>query len=284
MKKQLLLALVIVVTLLSACRTYDRETVVESSAAPSVVTEATSETEAVTVPVETAAPVPETEPVPTETVSSFKVYKIAVANKKKNIYDKPGGKNISDFETIGYFNIVEEVKDSDGVLWGRLEDNRGWTKVKKDLFPKLDMLFCSGAGAWGTTLSLKTSGSFSGSFSDSDMGDCEDEYPNGTCYVCDFTGSFKITDIDDYKVTLKLTSLKLKKKAGKTWIDDGIRYISEDAFGLSGGKTFVLYFPDTPVEELPKDMDEWGYDIPESGKLKCYALYCKKLGTVFFSE
>ena len=55
----------------------------------------------------------------------------------------------------------------------------------------IDMIFSSGAGGWSTTLTLSQDGSFTGAFSDSEMGERdENEYPNGTVYVCNFSGQF----------------------------------------------------------------------------------------------
>ena len=55
----------------------------------------------------------------------------------------------------------------------------------------MDMVFSSGAGGWSTTLTLSEDGSFTGAFSDSEMGERdENDYPNGTVYFCNFSGQF----------------------------------------------------------------------------------------------
>ena len=257
--------------------------------------EAAPTTQETTVPVATTEPTvpettePPTEPAPTADPNGIvyravEPYSLGVSNDKKDIYDAPKGKYVKDFKKIGYYTIDEEAVEPNGTVWGHLSNGAGWTKINSQKFPAISMTFCSGVGAWATTLKIKADGSFSGSFHDSDMGDTGPKYPDGTCYVCDFTGKFKVTKIGTYSVTLKKTTLKRKKKVGKTWIKDGILYIAEDAYGLDGGTTFTLYFPNTPVKKLPKGMRGWGYDIPKSGTLKCYALYCAKTGTAFFSE
>lgn len=148
----------------------------------------------------------------------------------------------------------------------------------------LNMLFASGAGAWGTTLTMDENGYFSGAYLDSDMGDADEDYPNGTCYICDFSGVFQITGTDTYAVALSLVSLDIKDYGTDEWIEDDILYIASDACGIAGGSSFLLYMPSTPVSELPEDIYTWWYDIPETGTLGCYALYCIETGCTFFSN
>ena len=75
----------------------------------------------------------------------------------------------------------------------------------------IDMIFSSGAGGWSTTLTLSQDGSFTGAFSDSEMGERdENEYPNGTVYVCNFSGQFKdIKKVNDYTYSMTLDSVKV---------------------------------------------------------------------------
>lgn len=212
-------------------------------------------------------------------------YTVPVANPNKDIYETPDGEYLRDFGQIGYFTVIEEAKDADGTTWAKLEDGTGWIKVYQQILPTLDMSFCSGVGAWSTELKLKGNGKFTGVYHDSDMGDMGADYPDGTIYVCDFSGSLYVTDISSYKVCLKLSKLSQTKKEGKTWIEDGVRYIASSPYGMDGGEDFILYTPSTPVSKLPEDVRSWGlaFGIPTSGKLGCYALYCVDGGTVFFS-
>lgn len=53
-----------------------------------------------------------------------------------------------------------------------------------------DFVFSSGAGGWQTSLTLNRDGSFTGTYSDSEMGDQRDDYPHGTVYICEFSGQF----------------------------------------------------------------------------------------------
>ena len=56
------------------------------------------------------------------------------------------------------------------------------------VFP-CDFVFSSGAGAWGTFLTLDADGSFTGGYNDSDMGDTGEGYPHGKNYYCEFQGN-----------------------------------------------------------------------------------------------
>ena len=50
----------------------------------------------------------------------------------------------------------------------------------------VELVFSSGAGAWGTVLELAPDGAFTGSFHDTNMGETGEGYPNGTVYLCSF--------------------------------------------------------------------------------------------------
>lgn len=122
-------------------------------------------------------------------------------------------------------------------------------------------LFASGAGGWGTELTLNPDGSFAGSYSDSDMGSNTPEYPYGTRYVCEFKGQFSdIRQISDYAWSMKLTGLSTEKEKDVTWIEDGIRYIAADPYGVAGGEEFILYAPEAPADELTADCRSWWPD------------------------
>ena len=54
----------------------------------------------------------------------------------------------------------------------------------------LTFAFSSGAGAWGTILTIQEDGSFEGNYHDANMGDIGEGYPNGSVYICEFSGKF----------------------------------------------------------------------------------------------
>ncbi|MBQ8533318.1 MAG: hypothetical protein IJ462_00625 [Clostridia bacterium] len=151
----------------------------------------------------------------------------------------------------------------------------------------LEFIFSSGVGGWCTLLTLNSDLSFTGQFHDTDMGDSDDSYPNGTVYFCEFTGRFKnAVKVNEYTYNLTLDSVKNKNEVGETEIKDGLRYIYEDPYGLTGGIEFVLYTPSTPVLELSEEIISWNsyYFEDERDTLGCYIIYNKSEELPFFSE
>lgn len=158
-----------------------------------------------------------------------------------------------------------------------------------DAFP-LDLLFASGAGAWGTTLTLNADGTFEGHYSDADMGDNSTNYPNGTVYFCDFTGRFSaMTKISEYAYSMRIEELTYDRDIGREQRVDGLRYITADPYGIAGGEEFILYLPGTPVDELSEEFLSWWPDAYEwrQGELDAltgYGLYNVSTGQGFFSR
>ena len=156
----------------------------------------------------------------------------------------------------------------------------------------LELMFCSGAGAWGTLLTLNPDGSFDGTYHDSDMGVSGEGFPNGTVYLCTFRGRFgDIKKLDDstYAMTLQELSITTPHAVGEEWIEDGVRYVSSEAYGLNGGTEFLLYTPEAPISDLSQAFLTWfsgPYDrsaLAEDSSLGHYGLYNKSMGYGFFS-
>ncbi len=154
-----------------------------------------------------------------------------------------------------------------------------------DLFSQIPSryVFSSGAGAWGTELTLYPDGSFEGEYSDSDMGDSGDGY-DATHYSSIFTGRFiNPVKINDMVYAFELESISYEKPAGTEEIvswDGGethVREIYTDAYGLAGGKTFYLYVPGTRVSKLPEECVNWTYGVgglsEDKKSLEAYGLY-----------
>ena len=147
-----------------------------------------------------------------------------------------------------------------------------------------EFAFLSGAGAWRTIITLNRDGTFTGWYLDSEMGTIGEGYPNGSAYVCEFSGKFEnIEKIDAYSYKMTLTGVKTKKEVGEEWIEDGIRYIASAPHGLddpiSGQECteFVFYLPDTPIDQVPEEFLTWWpyrYDQNTDPKttLSCYGI------------
>lgn len=125
----------------------------------------------------------------------------------------------------------------------------------------LNMIFASGAGAWGTEITLNADGTFTGEYHDSEMMEHSDQYPNGTVYYCKFSGKFaNITKIDEYSYAMTLDELTKDASRGEEWIEDGTRYVLSGAHGIENGTDFVFYMPDTPLDGLNSEFMSWWPD------------------------
>ena len=155
-------------------------------------------------------------------------------------------------------------------------------------FP-IDFVFSSGVGAWATSMTLERDGAFSGEYYDADMGVYDEDYPNGTVYICDFSGRFSdIEKVDEYSYSMTLSELNCDDEGGEEWIEDGICYVPAAPYGMEDGETFVLYLPDTPTDGLNEDFLSWwpGCYAPEGAPetLEAYGLLNAKMGYGFFSD
>ncbi|MCR5654229.1 MAG: hypothetical protein K6G07_01110 [Lachnospiraceae bacterium] len=148
------------------------------------------------------------------------------------------------------------------------------------------MYFSSGAGGWATELTLMRDGSFTGNYHDSEMGECGDDYPNGTFYVCEFSGKFgSFQKISETTWSMQLESLNYAPAGTETYIN-GTRHITTDPYGLSTGSLYQFYTKDKKVEELSRVFISWwegryqlAYDqksgnpiIPKDLVLDCYGI------------
>ncbi len=150
----------------------------------------------------------------------------------------------------------------------------------------MEFTFSSGAGAWSTSLTLNSDLSFTGLFHDSDMGDSDDSYPNGTVYISEFSGRFiNAVNVNEYTYDLTLDYITTKNTVGETEIKDGVLYVYEDPYGMTGGVDFLLYTPSTPISELSDELLSWSpyYFEEEKDTLGCYVLCNKAEEQAFFS-
>jgi len=149
-------------------------------------------------------------------------------------------------------------------------------------FPEapLEFLYASGAGGWGTYLTLQPDGYFTGDYGDSDV---------DRRYTCKFEGRFTdIRQISDYCWAMKLGDVTIEKEEGTTWTEDGIYYIATGPYGVSGGTDFLLYAPGTPIDFIPAACRDWWPDAyrwrnGEINMLNGWSLCNLNEGTAFFT-
>ena len=134
--------------------------------------------------------------------------------------------------------------------------------------------FSSGAGAWGTGIDLQPDGSFEGSYHDSDMGVTGDDYPNGSVYYCNFKGKFgKVTQVNDHTYKLELEYIVCENSNYDEHIEDGVKYIGSDPYGMEIGNIYYLYMPGTPTSELSEECISWIYGLDGKSSTEDYILY-----------
>ena len=112
------------------------------------------------------------------------------------------------------------------------------------------------------------------------MGDVGDQYPYGTLYYCDFTGSFGALErVDDYTYRTQVDHIEFANTPETEEIKDDIRYVYATAYGLDDAEDLYFYLPGKPVSDLPEAYVSWvqmGPEIEENGCLTIYGLYNEK--------
>lgn len=134
-----------------------------------------------------------------------------------------------------------------------------------ELFSKLSeggFYFTSGAGAWATDLKFNEDGSFSGYYHDSNMGEDMETYPNGTAYVCDFSGKFKdVKKTGEHEYTMTLDGdIKLEQPVDSDTVKDDTHIIYSEPYGLetlSDGDTVTVIEPGYPLNDLDEAFLDW---------------------------
>ena len=151
----------------------------------------------------------------------------------------------------------------------------------------VELTYSSGAGGWRTVLTLNADGTFTGSYTDSELGETGKDYPGGTLYYCNFSGVFTdVTVLDEVSFSLRLEQLHYEVPTGTVEIESEIRYVAADALGLSDGTDFRLYAPDAPCDVLNEFATyAWpgNFQAPVPDTLSCWALYNEQEETTFFS-
>ena len=153
---------------------------------------------------------------------------------------------------------------------------------------ELDWTFSSGVGGWYTCIWIEEDGTFTGEFHDSEMGEADEAYPDGTVYGCLFHGRMTLGEqADEYTWKIHVDEVELDEGQVPEVIEDGMRFVTCEPYGLKAGNDMLLYLPGTPVEKLPEDFLMWahlyayGEDVKE---LPYYGLYDPQEETGFIGD
>ena len=131
------------------------------------------------------------------------------------------------------------------------------TAVDKLPVDGMVLYFSSGAGGWATTLELHEDGTFEGIYFDSDMGDKGNGY-EATVYGNGFSGKFKnIRKVNDTQYSMDLESMELEEEVGTMEIEDKVRYLYTEPYGICEGESFTLLLSGAKADVLPNTAKDW---------------------------
>ena len=152
----------------------------------------------------------------------------------------------------------------------------------------IEWSFSSGAGAWSTDMRILPDGSFSGEYHDSEMGETGEGYPEGTVYCCSFTGKLSLVEqVNENTWKIRVDELKTDESQAKELIEDGLRYVYTEPYGISAGDEMLLYQPGTPVDGFTEEMKVWAHLMeiePEPSELPAWFLSSEKNDSGFVGE
>ncbi len=179
-------------------------------------------------------------------------------------------------------DAIETVKEKysfEGSLKGKVS---GKETTDYSEFVGVNFWFSSGAGGWGTELNVEKDGSFSGEYHDSDMGTTGEGYPNGTVYKCDFTGKFEeLVKVDEYRYKTRIDWMTYEKDPGIETIEDEVRIVYTDVYGLEEAEDIYFCMPGMPVSMLTEEELSWLMFNVDEVETKCYVVINKAAGEAF---
>ncbi|MDZ5575216.1 hypothetical protein U1295_04190 [Enterococcus cecorum] len=148
-----------------------------------------------------------------------------------------------------------------------------------------NFVFSSGAGGWGSSLSIGPNGTFSGDYHDSDMGSTGPGYPGGTISESKVSGHFtRLHQVSPTLYEVYLENLQYEKPVGSSEIKDNVKYEYTEVYGISKNTRMAIYLPGTPISALPEEVRLFSYGlIPEDSQtLPVYVIQVDMEG--FFIE
>ena len=123
----------------------------------------------------------------------------------------------------------------------------------------LEWSFSSGAGGWSTEMRLDAEGAFSGEFHDSEMGESATTTPTAPCTTAPSPARCPARRMDEHAWSVRVDSLTVESPANEESIEDDIRYVTAEPYGMSEGDELKVYAPGTPVDALTEEMQMWAH-------------------------
>ena len=157
------------------------------------------------------------------------------------------------------FGYIRTGQTDDMLFWTDLPSARTYVTqndpdvkgkdISGSLFELLagEFYFSPGAGAASTSLTIASDGSFTGVYSNYDIGG---EQTKGTTWISEFTGQFgKVTKVDEYIYSMEVATL-VYDDPGKETEKDGMRYITTAPRGLTDSKEILVYLPNCKRSDM----------------------------------
>lgn len=108
-----------------------------------------------------------------------------------------------------------------------------------------------------TTVTVSADGHFNG-ISKESVYDIGEDYPDGTVYICEFTGNFTDTvRLNENVYSMTVSLLTNEHEVGETYIENGKRYVCVAPYGIEEGITYYLYMPGADIPS--EDAEALGY-------------------------
>lgn len=205
--------------------------------------------------------------------TNYEVSKIMINFKTANITNKgnvygflpaDNKKYLSEFDNSSLIALIDK--------YSMVEEVSSILQVLPDSFS-----FSSGMGAWATYFHINADGTFEGQYHDTNIGESGDGYPNGTVYICNFSGKFsEPKQIGQYIYSMKLEKLETKEKPGEISFEEGVRYIGSEPYGFDMADDFYIYCPGIQISELEEGFVSWIHAFVDVQKVKnfpCYGIY-----------
>lgn len=168
---------------------------------------------------------------------------------------------------IGYIGmgLISDAHSTDKVTTNAKqqassEQQTNKPKQQKTIFQQIagrDFWFTSGAGGWRTVMTINEDGTFSGKFTDSDMGDSGTDYPKGSMKISEFTGRLdNVQKVSATAYTMTVSQLDYNP-ANVATIVDGVREITAEPYGIGLNDAITIYLPGQEVDRNDATYRMW---------------------------
>jgi len=140
--------------------------------------------------------------------------------------------------------------------------------VKLPFYLPKDLYYSSGVGAWSSQMTILPDGRFWGYYHDSDMGDTDIGYPNGTEYECSFTGIFtNIKKVSEYEYQMQIQDLQSFGIPRQKKIIDGVLIVTSESGGFAPNEIISFYLSTIPENQLSEETLFWRNGYSYNGSI-----------------